>query len=87
MKEKLFGFSVGDKVLCISPPDGSKRLVGFFGIVRDLNLGAKNHKITRLPIYVCFYNDEKMTREFSHWWCEPHTLKILSENKQMEFEF
>lgn len=65
-------FSVGDRVVCIAPPDNEQRLVGSHGTVTSINPNPAQS----LPILVEFNRDSDY---LSTWWCEPETLLIEGE--------
>lgn len=89
MKISRFGFTVGDEVECISPPDCNDVFVGHFGKIIQIVLKNEEDIYTGdHTVLVEFYAVDEYGRENkSTWWCEPETLKKLVKNKQIEFEF
>lgn len=60
-------FSVGNEVLCVSPPDENREYVGRSGII--VNCGG-----FPLPYYVKWFGSD-----VRNWWCEEESLVLLEE--------
>jgi len=69
-------FKIGDEVMCISPPDGNKNLVGKIGIISSI-------KNTGLPIHVEFGIDKRKAN--TGWWCEKNSLCLIPKSKEDSF--
>lgn len=67
-----YGFQIGDRVRCISPPDDNDDFVGHEGTV--LRIAASEN---RLPIFVQFDHSPRL--EYEEWWCEPTSLEIIDD--------
>jgi len=65
-------FNAGDRVMCISPPDGAQRFVGKAGTVKSYR------ERDRLSVHVNFES-----REF--WFCEENSLRLYDESGEQEF--
>jgi len=69
-------FEIGDRVKCISPPDGNADFVGKNGTVETLEFNGS------LPVEVAWDYGFDVTH--SHWWCDEEDLEPEIINKTLQ---